>query len=272
MFLSRTLASCATAGVCLLATSSLLTGCAGVTKSTPTSASAVAVSGNWQVAATGASTSTPLPMLSGELSGSSAAVHGILHANTANACVKASSSFVVTGSADANNLLTLTGPVGGGTLTLTGTLASDGKSLTNATYSVNGGTCSQTSLHANAQQYADITGTYLGKFYDSDSATTPIFQMTANLTQSPASDTDGNFTATGQMTMGQNPCYSVPTALTSAQVTGGNFTMTYTDSKIGNSVTASGTFSPDGTTLTVTSWTSTGTCGTFSGTGTMAKQ
>jgi hypothetical protein len=212
--------------------------------------------------------------LSGELSGSSAAINGILHSDSASACIAPTAAISVTGSANADNLVTLTGDnVAGGTLTITGTLAADGKSLSDATYTVTGGTCAFTAPAPVAFiQYASISGTYSGNFYDADSSTVPVLTMTAQLTQSPASDTDGNFTLTGQANLGSNPCFTSPTAVASSQVTGGSFTMTYADANTGNSVTASGTFSPDGSTLTITGWQLTGSCGPDSGTGLMTKQ
>ena len=82
-----------------------------------------------------------------------------------------------------------------------------------------------------------------------------MIDLTAVLTQTPTSDTDGNFQLSGTGTFPANPCFSSPVSIASSQVTGGNFTLTYTDNTRGNSVTASGTFSTDGTTLTVTNWT-----------------
>lgn len=257
----------------LFATSLILSGCSGGLTSTPVSAKAIAVSGNWQITATDQAAAT-LPALSGTLTGSSTSMNGILHSDSASACIPPTQAIEVSGSADANNLVTLTGNnVAGGKLTINGTLAADGKSITNATYKVTGGSCGfNVAAHANAQQYADISGTYNGSFYDSDSATVPVLQMTAQLTQSPTGDTTGNFTMTGQANLGTNPCFASPTALTSAQVTGGSFAMTYADANTGNSVNMSGTFSPDGTSLTVTNWSLTGPCGPDSGNGTMVKQ
>ena len=272
----RVFSSCAKAGAVLLASSALmLAGCAGSLTSTPTAPSAIAVSGNWQIASS-ATAAAALPSLSGTLTGSSTSIHGILHSGSKSACVQPTSSFAVTGAADANNLVTLTGPVAGGTLTVTGTLAADGKSLTNAGYVVTGGTCAFATAHAanaTVQQYADITGTYNGTFYDQDSATTPVLTMTAQLTQSPAGDTNGDFTLTGQVTQySASPCFVNPPTVASSQVTGGSFSITYVDSQTTNTVTANGTFTPDGKTLTITQWTLTGPCGPTFGNGTMVKQ
>ena len=263
-------------GALLVVSSSVvLAGCGGGLTSTPTTPAAIAVSGNWQIASSTAAAST-LPKLSGTLTGSSSSIHGILHPNAPSTCASPSTSFAVTGAADANRLVTLTGPLSGGTLTLTGTLAADGKSLTNAAYTVSGGTCALVTAHAAdtiVQQYADISGTYNGKFYDADSATTPVLTLTAQFTQSPAGDTNGNFTLNSQVTQySASPCFVNPPTMTSSQVTGGSFSITYLDTQTNNTVTANGTFSTDGTTLTITQWTLSGPCGPNFGNGTMVKQ
>ena len=256
-----------------LLTSLALSGCAGGLTSTPSTATAVAVSGNWQLASS-APVAAALPKLSGTLSGSSASLHGILHADAATSCVAPSTSIAVSGSADPNGNVTLSGTgLAGGTLTVTGTLAPDGKSLTSAQYNVAGGTCAFAHpADATAQQYADITGTYNGTFFDQASNGQPILTMTAQLTQSPAGDTDGNFTLTGTGQVAQNPCFPTPPQVVNSQVTGGSFSFTYADAVTGSSVTTNGTFSPDGSTLTITGWTLAGPCGPDSGTGTMVKQ
>ena len=67
---------------------------------------------------------------------------GLFHSDSASSCIAPTTAVAVTGSADANKLVTLTGTgLAGGTLTIAGTLAADGRSLTNATYNVTGGTC-----------------------------------------------------------------------------------------------------------------------------------
>jgi len=195
------LLSCAKAGVCALASSALLlAGCSGSLTSSPTSATAVAVAGNWQIASS-STLAARLPALSGTLAGSTASIHGILHSDSTTSCVAPAASFAVTGAADTNNLVTLSGPVAGGTLTLTGTLAPDGKSMSGVNYKVSGGSCAFAQpANATAVQYADISGSYNGSFYDPSSSTTPMLSMTAQLTQSPAGDTNGNFSLSGSVT------------------------------------------------------------------------
>jgi hypothetical protein len=228
------------------------------------------VTGNWQIKSS-AAVASRLAALSGELTGSSAAITGILHADATTSCVAPTSAIEVSGAADVHNLVTLTGAnVAGGTLTITGTLSSDGKSLTNANYTVAGGTCAFTAAAASTMvAYSSITGTYAGSFADPDGN---VISITANLTQTPDSDTTGNFQLSGTGTFPNNPCFSSPVSISASQVTGGSFNLTYTDMTTQNSVNASGTFSTDGTTLTVTNWTLTGSCGPDMGSGLLTKQ
>lgn len=256
---------CRNAGIMIVASASI-TGCTG-TLALPTG-NAAAITGNWQLSAT-ATGASMLPVISGSLTGSGSTVSGILHANSTGACVSSTTPITVAGSVAAGQAVTLAGKVGGGTLTITGTLAADGKSLTNAVYSVTGGSCATSAkVSATAQAYADISGNYTGSFGDSDGQ---VIAISATLTQTPSSDTDGNYQLSGTGTFPNNPCFSSPVSIASSQVTGGSFTQTYTDTVKNNSVTASGTFSTDGTTLTVTNWVLTGSCGPDSGTGLLTK-
>lgn len=248
----------------------LLTGCAANSTATSGTAALHALAlGNWQISAAAAG-AVPLPALSGELSGASNAVSGMLHSQSASACVAPASAFEVSGSADKTGLLTLTGPVAGGTLTLTGTLSADGKSLSNASYNVKGGSCAFAKpATATAQSFTPINGTYNGSFTDPDGA---VATVSANLTQSPSTTTTGNYTLSGTATLPNNPCFSSSNlTVSNTQVTGGTFSFTFTDPTTTASVTASGTFSPDATTLTVNPWTLSH-CSTDSGQGSMAKQ
>ena len=227
------------------------------------------ISGNWQVSSS-AQAASKLPSLSGTLTGSTSAVTGTLHSVSTNSCVAPTTLIQVSGHADAKNNLTLTGTVGGGTLTITGALAGDGKSLTGAAYTVASGSCAFTAqAAATAQSYSSVTGTYEGSFSDANGQ---VISITANLVQTPASDSDGNFQLSGTGSFPNNQCFSSPVSISNSQVTGGTFTQTYSDPNTQNSVTATGTFSIDATTLTVTNWTLTGSCGPDSGTGSLTRQ
>jgi len=244
-----------------------LTGCSNLAPVYVTNT--VSVSGNWQFSSSAAA-AAKLPALSGELTGNGAAMTGILHSDAASSCVAPATAIDVTGATDTKGITTLSSsnfPTG--TLSITGTLAPDGKSLTGATYTVTGGTCAFASAaNATANDFAPITGAYTGKFSD---PTGQILTLNATLSQSPSSDPSGNFTLSGSATF-SNACFSNSVPVSNTQVTGGSFTFTYADPVTTNSVTALGTFSTDGTTLTVTNWTLTGPCGPDSGTGTLTKQ
>lgn len=247
-----------------------LAGCAddGVIYDTPQNP----VSGNWQVSASG---SVPLPSISGSLTDSTtnlgaSPVKGIFHADATTGCATAADLITVSGTTDSNNVTTLTGSVAGGTLTVTGTLSADGRSLSKATVNVSGGQCAFASAaQASVQNFSSVTGTYAGSFAD---AKGPVMNITASLTQSADGDSNGNFTLSGTANLGTNKCFVSPVPVVNSQVTGGNFVLTYTDNTTGNSVTATGSFSADGSTLTVSNWSLTGPCGADQGTGTLKKQ
>jgi hypothetical protein len=262
----RTLCASLCASLALTATA-VLTGCSGLAPTPP--ANAIPVTGNWQFSST-AIAAVHLPSLSGSLNGTSSAMTGTLHADSATACSTPTTAIPVTGSTTAEGTTTLTGPLAGGTLSVTGALAPDGKSLSDATYTVSGGSCAfPAAAPALAQSYSSITGNYTGSFSDSDGQ---VIALNATLTQTPASDTDGNFQLSGTGTFPSNPCFNSPVSVSNSQVTGGSFNLTYADPTTLNSVNVSGTFSTDGTTLTVTNWTLTGSCGPDTGTGLLTRE
>ena len=252
----------------LVVTSLGLSGCSSSIAPVPVTSTS-SISGNWQVSSS-AAVAVKLPSLSGALTGSAASVSGTLHSVSASSCVPPTTLVQVTGHADAKQNLTLTGLLGGGTLTIKGTLAEDGKSLTGASYNVSGGSCAfAAQAAATAQSYSSVTGTYAGSFSDAQGQ---VISITANLTQSPSADTDGNFQLSGSATFPDNGCFSSPVSISNAQVAGGTFTQTYADPGTQNSVTATGTFSADAATLTVTNWALTGSCGPDTGTGSLTRQ
>ncbi len=255
------------AGLSLLTV--LLTGCTpNVTKGPNGSPLPEMVTGNWQISSSGPSAAN-LKAISGTLAGTSAALSGTFHSQSAQACVAPASAFAVSGSADASGAVTLSGPLAGGTLTVAGTLSADGKSLKDVSYNVAGGSCGfAKAAVATAQVYMPISGTYTGTFRDADGQ---VATVQAVLNQSADANGDGSYTLSGAATP-NSPCFAQTVPLSNTTVTGGNFSYTYTDPQTTNSVTALGTFSSDASTLTVTSWTSSGPCGTDNGTGTMARQ
>jgi len=259
--------SCVLVCATLLTSLPLLNGCAN----NASAATGIDVSGNWQIASTAPSAGR-LSALSGAFTGTSTSLSGILHSDSASSCMAPATPIPVTGSTDVNGLTTVTGSnVAGGTLTITGYLSASGRSLTGVSYNVTGGTCAFAAVAtgATAQSYSPITGNYAGNFSDAHGQ---VISVTAVLTQSPASNADGNFTLSGSGSFPSNACFDSPVTISNTQVTGGSFTFTNTDASTQNSVTNSGTFSTDGTMLTVTNWTLTGPCGPDSGTGLLTRQ
>ena len=231
-------------------------------------ASAVPVSGNWQIASADAS-AVRLPVLTGELSGSSGAIRGVMHSRSNGDCIVPTTSVELTGSAGAANAVTLTGALAGGTVKIAGTLAADGRSINGASYTVVGGSCAFAApAMAVANAYSPVTGTFTGGFSDANGQ---VISIAATLTQNPASDPSGNFQLSGTATFPNNACFNSPVSIANSQVTGGSFSLTYIDSVTTNSVTASGTFSTDGLTLTATNWALSGPCGPDSGTGSLTR-
>ena len=268
MLLSRSSSLAVYSSSFLLVASLSLSGCSSSTSPVPVT-NTQSISGNWQVSSA-APVAGKLPSLSGALNGSASSVTGVLHSGSTASCVAPTTMIEVTGHTDAKNNLTLSGSLGGGKLTVTGALAEDGKSLTGASYNVSGGSCAfAAQAAATAQSYSSVTGTYAGSFSDGGGQ---VIAITANLTQSPSSDTDGNFQLSGSATFPNNGCFSSPVSISNSQVTGGTFTQTYADPTTQNSVTATGTFSADASTLTVTNWTLTGSCGPDAGTGSLTRQ
>ena len=251
------------------AVSLFLAGCTGGPTRGPTGSPLPDIhTGNWQVSSSAAA-AMHLPSISGSLQGSAGALTGTFHSKSQTACVAPGTAFTVSGQANSAGLLTLSGPVAGGRLTVSGTLAEDGQSLQNATYNVTGGACAFASpASAQAQAYMPISGAYSGTFKDGDGQ---IATVQATLNQSTDANGDGNYPLTGAAAP-NNPCFSASVPVSATAVSGGNFTFTYTDPNTNNSVTATGLFSADASTLTVTGWTSSGSCGSDSGTGTMTHQ
>ena len=246
----------------------LLTSCMASTVKGPNGSPLPDVrTGNWQVSSSDAA-AAGLSTLAGSLTGTSASLSGVFHSQSVRSCVVPKSPILVNGAVDQAGKVTLTGPLAGGTVTISGDLSADGKSLGETTFNVAGGTCGFTrAALAQAEVYMPISGVYNGTYRDADGQ---IAAVQATLNQSADSNGDGNFTLTGSASP-NNPCFSASVPISSTTVSGGNFSFTYTDPGTGNSVTAAGTFSDDASTLTVTNWTSSGPCGADSGTGAMAR-
>lgn len=244
-----------------------------------TAKSFAAVTGNWKLSFPG----TRLKALSGSLVVDGASVTGVLHP-ISSSCAADTNVIPVVGtiaSTSTADTLTLSSTTAfeNGAVAVTGTIAADGRSLSDPTLAVTGGSCVAApavtgaalprGAAANvAQQYQPISGTYAGSFSDPDGQVLPL---TATLTQTSSADANGTFHLTGNATFANNPCINTP-VVTDSTVTGDTLSATYTDANTGNSVTASGTFSIDAATLTITNWTISGSCGRDAGTGVLTRQ
>jgi hypothetical protein len=249
----------------LLAISGGLSGCAG-SMLVPTSFPFVA--GNWQIDSTDPK-AAGLAAFSGSLTGDSTNVHALLHVNNMNSCVKPTDIIEMSGWANRGAVLTLTGNVAGGLLTVQGVLAEDGRSLGETWYEVEGGPCSVPPSLAAARNYKPVSGTYAGSFKDSNGL---VSSLSANLLQSPEPDINGNYTLSGAGTFKAFPCLSGPSVVSNTMVTGENLAMTYLNSTTGDSVTVAARFTADGQSVTVMNWTLIGACGADTGTGSLVQQ
>jgi hypothetical protein len=131
------------------------------------------LSGNWSVGADyvpNSSTILPVTGFGGALQFSSGLVTGTILPNAnilAGLCnynLYQANAVAVTGTLDANNHLTLTAPIAGGTATITATLGSNPQTLADGSYQIVGGPCATSATPMTIAQYAPITGTYTGTF------------------------------------------------------------------------------------------------------------
>ncbi len=257
----------------------LLSGCS--TSATSAAPDAFAnVAGNWQFssATTAASLATTV---AGNLTVSGADISGTLH--PISGTCSSPSNIPVAGSISTSGKLTLSSvglPGAAAALSVSGTLSADGRSLSGISFAFTGLPCAHPAAHTSApaprlnptpaiaQQYLPIIGTYTGTFNGNDGTALPV---SATLTQTTTADQNGMFHLTGNATFSNNPCLNTP-VVTDSVVTGSTVAATYTDTRTNNSVSATGTFSDDATSLTISNWTLSGNCGAETGTGLLTKR
>ena len=254
---NRRIVTLATTGFILI----LAFGCSTTTQSE------TSLSGNWAFTSASSQTSPkPLALNVGFTNGSTEAVSGIAHLTGAS-CVNAGTSIALEGTiSPENELVIISKPFAGSTVSLKGQLSANGKTISNANWTFNGGSCASLGTgKVNATAYDQINGTYSGNFIDSDSNQ---LSVSATLTQTTEPDGNGQFELSGSATFPNNPCFTQPTIVTSSLVTGSTLSTTYTDPVSSATVTAVGTFNSAATQLTVTNWSvSGGLCNGDSGTG-----
>jgi hypothetical protein len=259
----------------------LLAGCASTSSNSSNFAAATSytvASGNWAIAPQpAAGNSAPVPAASGSLlRAADGTLTGTFRLSPAPACLPPATNLAVTGSVDAKGQLHLASePINGATWTLTGQLAADGRSLTASTTSLSGGACAPVTASAAGTLYTPISGTYAGSFTDASGVTVPV---STTLTQTSAPDANGQYHLSGSATFPSNPCFASP-AVTDSLVTGNSLSASYSpqqgpvSSLVTSTVSASGTFNADATTLTITAYSvAGGDCDGDTGTGLLSKQ
>lgn len=267
----------------------LLSGCSTTPSSSSVASNSVpsfaALAGNWLFRSATTASAAHLNSLAGSLAVQGAAVTGTLHPATAGQCLAPTEIVSVTGGISTDGILTLSGQTAGTTITLSGSIAPDRHSLESPTLTATGGAC----LAANpaliarapiprddgfgttAQQYQPVSGTYTGTLTTAEGET---FPLSTAVTQLDQPDSTGIYHLQGTAgTAGApaNPCLPAAVAATASTLSGGTLAATFSDNA-GTSLTATGTASPDATTLTLTNWQITSPCGTESGTAVLTRQ
>ena len=226
------------------------------------------LSGNWSFAP---STSAVIILNLGFTQGAYETVSAVARLTGAS-CVSPTTDILLTGSVGGTNqMLLISSPFNGTTLTLKGQVTPDGKEIANASWSFAGGNCSTIgTADVTATDYSEISGTYTGNFADTDGNQLPV---SAFLEQTTQPDQNGQFSLSGTATFPNNTCFSEQPTLTTSLVTGSSLSMTYSDPGSGAVLTASGTFNSAATQLTIANWSISGCyCNGDSGTGLLTEQ
>ncbi len=259
----------------------LLSGCASgiVAGASPSGNSYKEVSGNWQFSSAAAAAAR-LAVLGGNLTVNGSSISGILHPlSGSKQCLSTSTPIPVTGSIDSSSHLTLSSSLSDGTLTISGDLSADRRSLSGVRYTVIGGACAFPAAQAiqtrdiatspvTAQQYQPVSGTYTGTLTTSEGEQ---FPLTSTLTQSSQPDANGVYHVDGTAASPGNKCVPTSLSATASTIAGGSISTTYTDALTGTSITGTGSASPDGNIITISSWTINSLCGSDTGTGTLTR-
>lgn len=254
----------------------LLSGCSGATQvlssGVPSAEGFAGVTGNWRFVSSGS------VELAGALAVAGSHVSGHLHTVAGSCGSSEGAAFAVSGTIDAEGRLRLSGQDDAERgFAVSGIVGADQRSLVDPNVSMTGSCPINVVAHAvhaednagtTGQQYQAVTGSYTGSFTDTDGDSLPV---QATLSQPTSPDANGIYHLTGRATFAGVTCLSSP-IVTSSTVTGNQISATYTDPNSGASVTGSGTFSPDAQTLTIDTWTLTGSCGPANGFGTLAHQ
>jgi hypothetical protein len=167
----------------------------------------LSLNGNWEAIGTSGippALTTPIAAFMGALQSSGGVVTGTLRAfdasNFLNPCVPFAQGLPVTGTLSPSGNLVLTVPISGGTATLTATLGSTLQTFATGTWQIVGGACAMPSTSMAINQFAPVTGTYIGTLTSSLGSPTVSSTITAVLTQSATPDAEGQFPLTGTVT------------------------------------------------------------------------
>jgi hypothetical protein len=170
------------------------------------------LSGSWLISAdytlpngTFQYTYPPVNGFGGSLQFANGTVSGILTPSAFPSGCTIESPTPVAGTIDANNNLTLTLPVGGGTANIIATLGTNLQAVTDGSYKVVGGYCAMPATPMTIAQFTPVTGTYTGTFSASTSYGVPvsgtIITVTTVLSPSPTPNASGVYPVTGTYTV-----------------------------------------------------------------------
>jgi hypothetical protein len=201
-------------GTCAMSATSMVISGAPTIAYTPASPATITagLSGSWLISANYTFPNgsfqynyPPVGGFGGLLQFSSGTVSGTLTPYVFPSSCTVPSPTAVTGTIDANNNLTLTLPVGGGTATITATLGTNPLALVDGSFKVVGGFCAMPATPMTVAQYTPVTGAYTGTFSvpNSDGAPTSgtTITLTTILTQSSTPNANGFYPVTGTFTV-----------------------------------------------------------------------
>ena len=190
----------------LFSSLALLGGCG--TSPAPTSVTATgtypSLNGNWEFISSSLPTfNAAILDFTGALQSNGSGVTGTLHSfdlkNLQSPCVTLAQDLPTTGTVDTSGHLTLNIAIGGGTAVIKASLTSNLQFPAVGSYVINGGTCTQPSSTAFAQQFLPLSGTFTGMF--TSLGTTSTTAVTAALVQTATPDADGLFPLAGTITL-----------------------------------------------------------------------
>jgi hypothetical protein len=253
--------------LCALVTLSGLTFLAGCGMANSPNQVGTSLSGNWSFAP---SSSTVFLNL-GFTQGAYETVSAVARLN-GSSCISANTNILLTGSVGGDNqMLLVSSPFGGTTLTLQAQVSGDGKAMAGATWSFSGGNCGTLGkANVTATNYSSINGTYTGTFVEESGTQMAV---SALLQQTSQPDLNGQFSLSGTTSFPSNGCFVDQLTMQTSDVTGSSLSMTYTDPASSATLTVVGTLNSPATQLTITSWSiQGGACNGASGTGSLTAQ